>query len=71
MARPKPLRCPNVYCTMCDDFKSTQDATLALLNKGINDILFSLILMSVGCPGLICCRNILLLRELNRLHHLA
>ncbi len=34
------LDCPNVYCTMCDDFKSMQDATLALLNKGITDILY-------------------------------
>lgn len=34
------LDCPNVYCTMCDDFKSMQDATLALLNKGISDILY-------------------------------
>ena len=34
------LDCPNVYCTMCDDFKSMQDATLALLNKGIDDILY-------------------------------
>ena len=25
---------------MCDDFKSMQDATLALLNKGIDDILY-------------------------------
>lgn len=34
------LNCPNVYCTMCDDFKSMQDATLALLNKKITDILY-------------------------------
>ncbi len=31
---------PNVYCTLCDDFKAVQDATLALLDSGIEDILF-------------------------------
>lgn len=34
------LDCPNVYCTMCDDFKSMQEATLALLGNGIEDILY-------------------------------
>ncbi len=34
------LDCPNVYCTMCDDFKSMQDAATTLLNKGITDILY-------------------------------
>ena len=34
------LDCPNVYCTMCDDFKSMQDATLFLLDQGIEDILY-------------------------------
>lgn len=34
------LDCPNVYCTMCDDFKSVQDATLFLLEQGIEDILY-------------------------------
>lgn len=34
------LDCPNVFCTMCDDFKSMQDVTLSLLAKGIADILF-------------------------------
>lgn len=34
------LDCPNVYCTMCDDFKSMQDAALSLINQGISDILY-------------------------------
>ncbi len=34
------LDCPNVYCTMCDDYKSMQDVTLTLLNNGITDILY-------------------------------
>lgn len=34
------LDCPNVYCTMCDDFKAMQDTTLALINSGIKDILY-------------------------------
>lgn len=32
--------CPNVFCTLCDDFKSMQDATLSLINSGIKDILY-------------------------------
>lgn len=31
---------PNVYCTMCDDFKSMQDAALYLIGQGITDILY-------------------------------
>ncbi len=31
---------PNVFCTICDDFKATQEATLALLDHGIKDILY-------------------------------
>lgn len=34
------LDCPNVYCTMCDDFKSMQDAALYLIGQGITDILY-------------------------------
>lgn len=34
------LDCSNVYCTMCDDFKSMQDAALYLLEQGITDILY-------------------------------
>lgn len=34
------LDCPNVFCAMCDDFKATQEATLALLDSGIEDILY-------------------------------
>ncbi len=34
------LDCTNVYCTMCDDFKSMQDATLFLIDQGITDILY-------------------------------
>lgn len=30
----------NVYCSLCDDFKSTLQATSYLLDKGIEDILF-------------------------------
>lgn len=32
--------CENVYCSLCDDFKSTMQATSYLLNQGIHDILF-------------------------------
>lgn len=32
--------CPNVFCTMCDDFKSTLEATQLLLNSGTRDILY-------------------------------
>lgn len=31
---------PNVYCTMCDDFKSMQNAALSLMEQGITDILY-------------------------------
>lgn len=34
------LDCPNVYCIICDDLKATQEATLSLLNEGIDDILY-------------------------------
>ena len=34
------LDCPNVFCAMCDDFKAAQEATLALLDSGIHDILY-------------------------------
>lgn len=34
------LDCPNVFCAMCDDFKAMQEATLALLDSGIEDILY-------------------------------
>lgn len=32
--------CHNVYCTLCDDFKATQEVTLQLIDHGIKDILF-------------------------------
>lgn len=31
---------PNVYCTLCDDFKAVQDVTLNLIDSGIQDILY-------------------------------
>lgn len=31
---------PNVFCTLCDDFKSTMDATNWLLNRNKKDILY-------------------------------
>lgn len=34
------LDCPNVYCTVCDDFKAARSAACALLNSGITDILY-------------------------------
>lgn len=34
------LDCPNVFCAMCDDFKAMQETTLALLDSGIEDILY-------------------------------
>lgn len=32
--------CHNVYCTLCDDYKATQDATEKMINAGIKDILY-------------------------------
>lgn len=32
--------CENVYCSLCDDFKSTLEATTALIMHGITDILY-------------------------------
>lgn len=34
------LDCPNVFCAMCDDFKAVQETTLALIDSGIEDILY-------------------------------
>lgn len=34
------LDCSNVFCAMCDDFKAMQETTLALLDSGIEDILY-------------------------------
>ena len=34
------MDCPNVFCTMCDDFKATQEASGALIDSGIRDILY-------------------------------
>lgn len=31
---------PNVFCTLCDDFRAIQDVTLSLIDSGIRDILF-------------------------------
>ncbi|MBQ7839320.1 MAG: LacI family DNA-binding transcriptional regulator [Lachnospiraceae bacterium] len=31
---------PNVFCTLCDDFRSMQDAALNLIDSGIQDILY-------------------------------
>lgn len=32
--------CQNVYCTLCDDYKATQDATEKMLNAGLKNILY-------------------------------
>jgi LacI family transcriptional regulator/LacI family asc operon transcriptional repressor len=32
--------CENVYCTLCDDFKSTLQATTYIIDTGIRDILY-------------------------------
>ena len=32
--------CSNVYCTLCDDYKATQDATEKLINAGTKNILY-------------------------------
>ena len=32
--------CSNVYCTLCDDHKATQDATEKMLNAGLKNILY-------------------------------
>ncbi|MCQ2519350.1 MAG: LacI family transcriptional regulator [Lachnospiraceae bacterium] len=34
------LDCPNVYCTMCDDSKATQEAATYLINSGKREILY-------------------------------
>ena len=34
------MDCPNVFCTMCDDFKATQEAAAALIDSGVTDILY-------------------------------
>lgn len=31
---------PNVFCTLCDDFKAVQEAALGLIDSGIDDILY-------------------------------
>lgn len=31
---------PNVYCTLCDDYKATQDATEKLIESGVKDVLY-------------------------------
>ena len=32
--------CSNVYCTLCDDHKATQDSTSKLIESGVKDILY-------------------------------
>ncbi len=32
--------CSNVYCTLCDDYKATQDATEKMIDAGIKNILY-------------------------------
>ena len=32
--------CSNVYCTLCDDYKATQDATEKMLDAGMQNILY-------------------------------
>ncbi len=32
--------CSNVYCTLCDDYKATQDATEKMINAGLTKILY-------------------------------
>ena len=32
--------CSNVYCTLCDDYKATQDATEKMLSAGLKNILY-------------------------------
>ncbi len=34
------MDCPNVFCAMCDDFKAMQEASLALIDSGVTDILY-------------------------------
>lgn len=31
---------PNVFCTLCDDFKAMQEAALGLIDSGVHDILY-------------------------------
>ncbi|SFU46864.1 LacI family DNA-binding transcriptional regulator [Butyrivibrio sp. INlla21] len=32
--------CPNVYCTLCDDYKATSDVTEKMIESGVKDILY-------------------------------
>ena len=32
--------CSNVYCTLCDDYKATQDATEKMIDAGVKNILY-------------------------------
>ncbi len=32
--------CSNVYCTLCDDYKATQDATEKMIDAGLSNILY-------------------------------
>lgn len=34
------LNKPNIYCTLCDDYQATYDATSLLLQQGLTDILY-------------------------------
>ncbi len=34
------MECPNVFCTMCDDFKASQEVSGALIDSGMTDILY-------------------------------
>ena len=36
----KEFDCENVYCSLCDDFKSTMQATSYIIETGIEDILY-------------------------------
>ncbi len=57
--------CPNVYCTLCDDFKAMQEAALYLIDSGAEDILYLYNSMSYsGRKKLAGCQSAFLLRGL-------
>ena len=57
--------CPNVYCTLCDDFKAMQEVTLNLIDSGIQDILYLYNSKSYsGMKKLTGCQSAFLMRDL-------
>lgn len=57
--------CPNVYCTLCDDFRAMQEVALNLIDYGIKDILYLYNSKSYsGMRKLAGCQSAYLMRDL-------